>query len=478
MESEQKIKSELMEIKVHEQRIKKIEELKETEYNPRKISKQDYNNLKKSIQNKGFCDPLIINMFPGRENIIISGHQRFRVAKELGMTEISVIELNLNETQEKAANLQFNRTRGEFEEEQLTDLLMQIESENEDMLSLTGFNTAEVNYLLGLRDREKEDIFASSIEDAYEQGNKHGIENGDVVILDKKHKIICGDSTDPNIIRKLLGENKIDLIVTSPPYNLKIGYGKYKDNQEYKEYLKMIEKVFLNLKDFLKRGRFIAVNIGREWGPINIPAKYDQIFEGIGYNFFRNIYWSKPSGSARGTITSRNPFPRYYIPKVQTEIIQLYGNDEGPEMYNAMLTYKFGEDKKRRDEKIPTILLNKYAGNVWEMMTETTLRDHPAPYPVQLPFNCIRFFTFEEERVCDPFGGSLTTILAAQQLNRIGYAIEIDPDYISFGIERYLMMFPNAKLEIIKKEVIPYETEEKMHPEQPDKEIKEEKQEE
>jgi len=68
-------------------------------------------------------------------------------------------------------------------------------------------NEVKNNYLLGLRDREKEDIFASSAEDEYTTGNKYGIENGDIVILDKKHKIICGDSTDPNIIRKILGEN-------------------------------------------------------------------------------------------------------------------------------------------------------------------------------------------------------------------------------------------------------------------------------
>jgi DNA modification methylase len=462
MESEQKIK---------------ISELKTSEYNPRKITEQELKKLENSIKTFGFVVPIVINQNPDRMNIVIGGHQRIKVAEKMGMDTVPYMAVNLDLTKERALNLALNKIGGEFEEEQLTDLLMQIESENEDLLSLTGFNTEEVNYLLGLRDREKEDIFASSAEDAYEQGNKHGIENGDVVILDKKHKIICGDSTDPNIIRKLLGEKKIDLIVTSPPYNLKIGYGKYKDNQEYKDYLNMIEKVFSNLKDFLKRGRFIAVNIGREWGPINIPSKYDQIFERIGYNFFRNIYWSKPSGSARGTITSRNPFPRYYIPKVQTEIIQIYGNDEGPEMYNAMLTYKFGEDKKKKDEKIPTILLNKYSGNVWEMMTETTLgREHPAPFPVQLPFNCIRFFTFEDELIIDPFLGSGTSILAADQLNRKGFGIEMDPTYVSLAIDRYLLMKPDAKFEIIKGPSNDKDQTEKTHPEQPVQEIEGEKQ--
>jgi site-specific DNA-methyltransferase (adenine-specific) len=180
-----------------------------------------------------------------------------------------------------------------------------------------------------------------------------------------------------------------------------------------------------------------------------MPARYDQIMEEVGYVFFRNIYWKKPAGSARGTITIRNPFPRYYVPKVQTEIIQLYATDEEPITANQMITYKFSEGEKRREEQIPKILLSKYSGNVWDMMAETQVsEDHRAPFPTQLPFNCIRFFTFEKEKVIDPFLGSGSTLIAADQLNRVGYGIEIDPSYVSVCIERFLMYKPNAKLEI------------------------------
>ena len=429
----------------------KIKDLKRSEYNPRKITEQELKKLENSIKTFGFVVPVVINENPDRLNIVISGHQRIKVAEKMGMEEVPCMTVDLDLTKERALNLALNKISGEFEEEQLTDLLMKIEEENEDLLSLTGFNTEEVNYLLGLAEKDKEKIFAKSLEDSYEAGNKHGIQEGDLIIFDKKHKILCGDSSDPGTIRKVLGENKVDLIVTSPPYNLKIGYGKYKDNKEYKEYAAMIDLVFRNLKDFLKRGRFLAVNIGREWGPINMPSKYDQIFEGIGYTFFRNIYWSKPSGSARGTTTTRNPFPRYYVPKVQTELIQLYSNEEEPQIYDLMITYKFGEDKRVKRDKIPTILLNKYSGNVWEMMTETTLGgNHPAPFPVQLPFNCIRFFTLEEESVIDPFMGSGTTLIAADQLKRKAYGIELDPSYVSLAIDRYLLYKPDGKFEIIK----------------------------
>lgn len=200
---------------------RKITELKLDTYNPRTISEKALNNLKKSIKEFGWLSPIIINTFPGREDIVISGHQRIKAAQELEQEEVPTIEVNLNPTKEKALNLAMNKIGGEFEENKLIDLLGQIDSENEDVLGLTGFNTEEINYLLGLREREKEDIFAHGQEDRFDASNKYGIEVGDIVQLDD-HYIICGDSTDPQNLRKLIGDKKIDLIVTSPPYNLDI----------------------------------------------------------------------------------------------------------------------------------------------------------------------------------------------------------------------------------------------------------------
>lgn len=426
----------------------KVSEVKLNDYNPRKISEKDFNNLKKSLKEFGILRPLIINK---QSNNLISGHQMLKAAIELKIEELPVQYVELSDAKERALNLAMNKISGEFEEDKLIELIQQINEKNEDVIGLTGFSTEEITYLLGLSQRDKEDIFAVSQEDDFNQGNKHGIEVGDIIKLDD-HYIICGDATDPNNFRKIIGDKKVDLVVTSPPYNLNISHRKYSDNQELKDYLNMIEQVFLNCRDFMNKGRFACINIGREWGPINMPSKYDQLLEADGYVFFRNIYWSKPKGAARGTMTTRNPFPRYYVPKVQTEIIQIYGTEEEPTIYNQMITYKYGDGEKIRSEQIPKILLEKYSGNVWEMMTETQLSgDHPAPFPTQLPFNCIRFFSFENERILDPFLGSGSTMIAADQLNRKCLGIDLDPNYCSLAIERFLLYKPNAKLEIIKK---------------------------
>lgn len=438
---------------MEEIKILKIKDLKKSEYNPRKITEQELKKLENSIKTFGFVVPVVINQNPERMNIVIGGHQRIKVAEKIGKKEVPCMCVDLDITKERALNLALNKISGEFEEEQLTDLLMKIEEENEDVLSLTGFNNEEVNYLLGLGEKEKERIFAESLEDEYESGNKHGIEPGDIVIFENKHKIICGDSTIKENFEKLIGDHKIDLVVTSPPYNLDIKYGKYQDNQEYKDYLKMAKSVFGTIKDYMLKGvegRYICINLGREWGPFNLQADYHRLLEELDYMFFRNIYWKKPLGSARGTNT-RNPFPRYFKPKVQTEIIQIYSTDEQPELFEHMISYQTsGAIGKKRDERIPDILVRKFSGNVWEFNTEGHIGDHPAPFPTQLPFNCIRFFSFEGERILDPFVGSGTTLIAADQLNRKFYGIELDPTYVGLAIDRYLLYKPDAKFEIIK----------------------------
>jgi len=420
--------------------------------NPRKNEKA-VEIVSKSISTYGFKVPIILD----KDNIIIAGHTRLQAAKKLGLQEVPIIRADeLSEKQIKAFRIMENKSQeySDWDEDKLIEELTDLEKMDEDILDLTGFNFDELNYLLDIKNLQTETIFAEGAEDKIELENKHNIKEGDIVVIDEKHKIICGDSSDPEVIHKLCGDNKIDLIITSPPYNLNISYGKYSDNKELKDYLRMIEQVFLNLKDFMNKGRFACINIGREWGPINLPAEYDQLMKANDYVFFRNIYWSKPTGSARATITNRNPFPRYYIPKVSTELIQIYSNEEEPKVFDSMITYKFGEelsDKKRREEKIPKILLSKYSGNVWEMHTETQLSGkHPAPFPTQLPFNCIRFFSFQDEKVIDPFLGSGTSLIAADQLNRIGLGIDIDPAYVSIAIERYKLYKPGAKIRIEK----------------------------
>lgn len=427
---------------------KPIKDLKPYKNNPRN-NDGAVEIVKKSIEEYGFKVPVIID----KNNEIIAGHTRIKAAKELGLEQVPTIQVSdLTPEQIKAFRIMDNKSQ-EFsfwDEEKLIDEFGQMGDE----IINTGFTENEITFLLEKFQVEEEKIISTGYEDTEVNENKYNIQKGDLIWFDKKHKVLCGDSKDAQTYEKLMNDQKIDLVVTSPPYNLNINYGEYKDNKEIREYLQDMQTIFENISEHMNKGRYLCINIGREWGPVNLPAKYDIILEQAGYSFFRNIYWKKPLGSARATTTMRNPFPRYYVPKVQTEVISVYTYDiEKPEILDLMITYKYNEGPRDKEEKIAKKLLNKYAGNVWNIMTETHLTGkHAAPFPIQLPYNCIKFFSKTGENILDPFIGSGTTLLAGEQTNRRVFGVEINPGYCSVIIERYKKLKQDAVIEVLSND--------------------------
>ncbi len=427
-------------------------------YNPRKISPDELNKLRNSIQKFGYVEPIIYNKRTGK---IVGGHQRFKILKEILAPEelVDVVIVDLDENEEKTLNVALNRIGGEWDDNKLSELLKNIHDNEEDLLEFTGFNDKEIELLLNQLEYEdiskEERFFSINREDIKESK----IKTGDIVVLNDKHKIICGDSSDSSIFKKLFVNRKFDLMVTSPPYNVNIAYGKYKDNKKWNEYIDLIKKIFDNSKQFLNDYRFLCINIG-DMTKNNLSAHYSIILENLDYKYCKTIYWVKPSASARGTNVLKTPYPRWYRPKVNTETILVYEfGEKEPEIANVMLTYSKGElTSKTKPDKgeaqvISKRLLKQFLTNVWYMQPETTLsRDHPAPYPVQLPLNCLKFFSLENERVFDPFTGSGTSLLAADLLGREFYGIELDPKYVQLVIERYKRYKPESKIEIIKNE--------------------------
>ncbi len=118
-------------------RTRKLSELTKSKYNPRKISKADFEQLRVSIETFGFVQPIVINSNPDRKDVIIGGHQKIEVAKILKITEVPCVEINLDEKSEKELNLRLNRNQGDFD----NNLLKNFEKE---LLSQSGFNFKEL----------------------------------------------------------------------------------------------------------------------------------------------------------------------------------------------------------------------------------------------------------------------------------------------------------------------------------------------
>lgn len=229
-------------------------------YNPRKDLKPDdaeYIKIKNSIVKFGFVSPLVIN----KDMTVIGGHQRLKVLKDLGITEVECIVVDLDKTNEKALNIALNKIQGDWDEDKLEALLQELKLEEFDM-NLTGFDFDEVDEILNDINGTKEDNF--DVDSAYEEIEEPITKPGDIWILGN-HRLMCGDSTHKDDIMRLMNNQDADMLLTDPPYNvdyvgktaeaLKIKNDNMDDNQFYE----FLRKVFENMYIVTKEGASIYV---------------------------------------------------------------------------------------------------------------------------------------------------------------------------------------------------------------------------
>jgi len=212
----------------------KLSELIYANYNPRKELKSgdvEYEKIKRSILEFGYVDPIIVNL----DHTIIGGHQRVTVLKDLGYEEVDVVLVEVDKVKEKALNIALNKISGEWQMDKLKDLLLELE--NQIDLGVTGFDDEEFKELLAKMDTTTAEEDDFDVEAAYEAIEEPKAKRGDIYTLGK-HRLMCGDSTDPNDVFFLMHGKQADLIVTDPPYNVnyenKIDYHKSFKNEHRK----------------------------------------------------------------------------------------------------------------------------------------------------------------------------------------------------------------------------------------------------
>jgi len=309
--------------------------------------------------------------------------------------EVDVRVVDISEAKERALNIRLNKHEGEFDETKLINVLADIDKEDETVLKLTGFSDKEIEVLLD----QIPEPFEESNEDKLTIADikESIVKEGDLFEINGKHRVICGDSTETKTYKNLFENNKFDLMITSPPYNVEKEYNKYIDKKSNEEYFLMLKNTFINSREFMNKDRFLCVNIQDLYmHKINLPGKISAIMENTGFIYKRVIYWIKPEGASK--IVARAPFPRWHNLTSSTEQIIIHSNeleDKPEEFVNIILNYSLGEvpSKNRPNTKelipIDKQLLRKYSSNVWRIQPETRMRQHPAPFPIILPENCI-----------------------------------------------------------------------------------------
>jgi len=191
-----------------------VDQINHAPYNPRKNLKPgdaEYEKLKRSIEEFGYVEPVIWNQQTGN---IVGGHQRFKVLVRMGEKDIDCVVVDLDPDKEKALNIALNKIGGDWDVPLLTDLLKDLDAGGFD-LSLTGFDLPDLNKMFGVPDTKEDDFDA---EKALAEIDEPKTKLGDIWLLGK-HRLICGDSTSPEVIATLMESQMADLILTDPPYN-------------------------------------------------------------------------------------------------------------------------------------------------------------------------------------------------------------------------------------------------------------------
>lgn len=366
--------------------------------NARTHSPEQINKLRSSLREFGFINPVIIDRNYG----IIAGHGRVIAAREEGITEVPCVFVDhLTDSQKKAYILADNRMALDagWDEELLRVEIESLQAENFDV-GLTGFDDKEIADLFKTENEQVEDDdfdLSAALEKAA------FVEEGDVWVVGK-HRLVCGDATNPEDVNKLMDGKRANLIVTDPPYGVSFksssGLTIQNDSMKNEEFYQFLKNAFTNMAAHLEPGGAAYVFHADTEG-----LNFRQAFIDAGFHLAGCCIWVKDS-----LVLGRSDYQWQHEPV-------LYG------------FLKNGKHSWYSDRKQTTI---------WNFKKPKRNENHPTSKPLDLLSYPIGNSSQENAIVVDTFGGSGSTMMACERSNRICYMMELDKKYASVILRRYV----------------------------------------
>ena len=366
--------------------------------NARTHSAEQILKLRSSLREFGFVNPIIID----REFNVIAGHGRLMAAKEEGIEEVPCVFVDfLTDAQKKAYILADNRMAMDagWDEELLKIEMEELQNLGYD-LEFTGFDEKELADLFGVDDKEvKEDEF--DLTAALEKASF--VERGDVWFVGK-HKLMCGDATSSEDVAKLMEDKKANLILTDPPYNVAFkssdGLTIQNDSMKNNDFYEFLFSSFKNMAEHLENGGAAYIFHADTEG-----LNFRKAFIDAGFHLAGCCIWVKDS-----LVLGRSDYQWQHEPV-------LYGFLQN------------GKHPWYSDRKQTTI---------WNFDKPKKNSNHPTSKPLDLLAYPINNSTQANAIVIDTFGGSGSTLMACEQMNRICYTMELDEKYASVILRRYV----------------------------------------
>ena len=363
--------------------------------NARTHSKEQINKLRSSLREFGFVNPVIVD----REYNVIAGHGRIAAAREEGIAQVPCVFVDhLTEAQKKAYILADNRMALDagWDEDLLRVELEALEEMGYD-LGLTGFDDKELAALFPAEEAKEDDFDVEN-----ELQKPTFTKAGDVWILGR-HRLVCGDATDPAVYDVLMDGTKANLVITDPPYNVNYegSAGKIKnDNMADEKFYEFLLAAFQNMEKVMAPDASIYVFHADTEG-----LNFRRAFADSGFYLSGCCIWKKQS-----LVLGRSPYQWQHEPV-------LYG------------WKKNGKHQWYTGRKETTI---------WEFDKPKKNGDHPTMKPIPLLAYPIGNSSMANSVVLDPFGGSGSTLIACEQTERICRTIELDEKFCDVIVNRYI----------------------------------------
>lgn len=392
--------------------------------NPRTHSDKQVTKIAASIRRFGFLNPLLVDA----SGMILAGHGRLEAAKKLGIEQVPIIRVNHLTPSEKRAYAIADNRLGElsgWDEDLLKLEVIDLMDFDLSLVDLTGFETPELDILIDgpLVNRKKEDP-ADQLPVVEEQAVSR---RGDIWLLGE-HRLICGDARERDDFERLMDGEKADVVFTDPPYNVRVdghvsGLGKIKHREfacasgemSKEEFVAFLSTVFKLQYDYARDGSLHFTCI--DWAHLQeLLAAGHSVYDEL-----KNIIaWVKTNGGMGSFYRS------------QHELIPLWKKGKAAHINNIQLGST-----------------GRYRTNVWTYAGANTFRRgriedlsaHPTVKPCALVVDALKDCSNTGDIVLDPFGGSGTTMMAAEQARRRARLIEFDPLYVDLAVRRFRSRF-------------------------------------
>jgi len=431
--------------KINKENIKieyiSIDLLKPADYNPRKWDKEAEAQLKESITKYGIVDPLLVNSAEERKNIVIGGHFRISVLKDLGYQEVPVIYINIPDIEkEKELNIRLNKNTGQFD----WDLLANFD---EAFLSQVGFSSEEIDNIFEIEDTPEQFDLEKELKKLKIDQIK--VQKGDIYDLNGS-RLMCGDSTIEADMLLLMGDEKADMCFTDPPYILDYLHGKKKNGKPITGFGARRDRRYLETD-------YLPDNFTELWMK-NIKSVSRDDFHIIVYENWKNIrtiwnemekYWKVKNMIVWHLPNRTQGFSAKYKFFSKHDIAMLGSShdaeklNEKPEEdllqneYETALYAISGKPQWEGYEKgkkiCPTDFIDYKAAD--EKSSGQGIIFGTKPIEILIPY--IKVLTKRNDLIAEPFSGSGSTLIAATKMKRRCYGMEKSPVYAEVIINRW-----------------------------------------